>query len=146
MYKKQIPLFKLNVVIWLKTMKMMLKLKNKSHTYNINSPRARHGHGTRTSTYRATYFPYCTKEWNQLNDDKKFESIKKFKKKTLVKVIRTQENSVWVSDIYGTKVLTRLRLNFSHLNEHKFRQNFNDTVNHVQLWCCYWNNYSLPLE
>ena len=62
-------------------MKMMLKLKNKSHTYNINSPRARHGHGTRTSTYRATYLPYCTKEWNQLNDDKKFESIKKFKKK-----------------------------------------------------------------
>ena len=50
---------------------------------------------TRTSTFRATFFPYCTKEWNQLNDDiKKIESIKKFKK-TLIKIIRTQENCFW---------------------------------------------------
>ena len=34
-----------------------------------------------------------------------------------------------VSDIYGIKVLTCLRLSFSHLNEHKFKRNFNDTVN-----------------
>ena len=27
------------------------------------------------------------------------------------------------------KLLTRLRLNFSHLNEHKFRHNFNDMIN-----------------
>ena len=27
------------------------------------------------------------------------------------------------------KLLTRLQLNFSHLNEHKFRRNFRDTVN-----------------
>ena len=26
-------------------------------------------------------------------------------------------------------MLTRSRLNFSHLNEHKFRDNFNDTIN-----------------
>ena len=49
---------------------------------------------------------------------------------TLIKVIRTKENSVLgVSDIYGIKLLTRLKLNFSHLNEHKFRQNCNDTIN-----------------
>ena len=36
---------------------------------------------TRISTFRATFLPYCTKKWNQLNDDiKKIESIKKFKK------------------------------------------------------------------
>ena len=36
----------------------------------------------RTSTFCATFFPYCKKEWNQLNDNiKKIESIKKFKKK-----------------------------------------------------------------
>ena len=29
----------------------------------------------------------------------------------------------------GIKLLNRLRLNFSHLNEHKFRNNFLDTVN-----------------
>ena len=48
---------------------------------------------TRTSTFYTTFFPYCTKEWNQLNDDiKKIESIKKFKK-MLTKVSRTKENS-----------------------------------------------------
>ena len=79
----------------------------------------------RTSTFRATFFPYCTKEWNQLNDDiKKIESIKKFKK-VLIKIIRTK-----VSGIYGLKLHTRLRLNFSHLNvKHKFRHNFSDMIN-----------------
>ena len=52
------------------------------------------------------------------------------KQKTLIKVIRTKENSVFgVSDIYGIKLLTRLRLNFSHFYEHTFRHNFKDTVN-----------------
>ena len=34
-----------------------------------------------------------------------------------------------VHDINGLKLLTRLRLNFCHLNEHKFRHNFNDAIN-----------------
>ena len=29
----------------------------------------------------------------------------------------------------GVKLLTRLRLDFSHLNKHKFRHGFNDTLN-----------------
>ena len=59
----------------------------------------------------------------------KIESIKKLKK-TLIKITRTKENCV----VFGVsnssiKLLTRLRLNFIHLNEHKFRNNFNDTLN-----------------
>ena len=79
---------------------------------------------TQTSTLRVTFFLYCTKKWNQLNNDiNKVESIKKLRK-TLIKVIRTKENPIFgVSDIYGIKVLTRLRFNFSHLNEGKFRNN-----------------------
>ena len=59
-----------------------------------------------TSTFCATFSAYCTKEWNQLNDDiEKIESIKKFKKK-LIKIIRTKENFVFrVSDIYRMKHL-----------------------------------------
>ena len=31
---------------------------------------------TKTSTFQATFFPYCTEEWNQLNDDlQKVDSI-----------------------------------------------------------------------
>ena len=36
-----------------------------------------------------------------------------------------------VHDPLGAKLLTRLRLKFSHLNEHKFRHGFNDTINSI---------------
>ena len=56
-----------------------------------------------TYIFCITFFPHCTKEWNQLNDDiKKVESIKKLKNKML---------------------------NLNHLNEHKFRNNFNNIIN-----------------
>ena len=107
-------------------------LPDNERTYNTRSSLRNtiKAFATQRSTFRATFFPYCTKEWNQLNDDiKKIELIKKFKK-TLIKIIRAKENTVFGdSDIYGVKLLTRLRLNFSHLNEHKFRHNFNDTIN-----------------
>ena len=34
-----------------------------------------------------------------------------------------------IYDPLGVKLLTRLRLQFSHLNEHKFRHGFSDTIN-----------------
>ena len=34
-----------------------------------------------------------------------------------------------VYHIYCIKLLTHLKLNLSHLNEHKFRKHFNDTIN-----------------
>ena len=44
--------------------------------------------------------------------------------------VRPKENSVFaVHDINGVKVLTRLRLDFNHLAEKKFRHNFNDFMN-----------------
>ena len=39
-------------------------------------------------------------------------------------------NSVYnIHDPHGLKLLTRLRVNFSHLREHKFNHNFLDTLN-----------------
>ena len=61
---------------------------------------------------------------------KKFEtvSVNKFKE-TIISFIRLKENSVFaIHDTKGLKLLTRLSLNFSHLNEHKFRHGFKDTV------------------
>ena len=41
-----------------------------------------------------------------------------------------KENPLFsVYDPLGVKLLTRLRLEFSHLNEHKFRHDFKDTLN-----------------
>ena len=44
-------------------------------------------------------------------------------------VTDNKENSAFsVCDPYGVKLLKRLRLQFSHLKEHKFRHGFGDTV------------------
>ena len=44
--------------------------------------------------------------------------------------MKIKENSTFpVSDPHGLKLLTHLRLNFNHLNEHKFKHNFRDTLN-----------------
>ena len=64
------------------------------------------------------------------------------------------QNSVYnIHDPVGIKYLTRLRLGLSHLNEHKFRHNFQDylnplcscsleveTTNHCFLHCHYYND------
>ena len=47
-------------------------------------------------------------------------------------VADNKENSAFsVYDPYGLKLLMRLRLQFSHLKEHKFRHGFGDTVRPV---------------
>ena len=44
--------------------------------------------------------------------------------------IRIKENSIFaLHDSLGIKLLTRLRLDCNHLNKHKFRHNFRDTLN-----------------
>ena len=85
---------------------------------------------TRTQAFSSDFFSYCIMEWNKLNDKvRNAVSIIIFKNQ-IVNFIKTKENSLsGIHDILGVKLLTCLRLNFSHLNEHKFRHNFKDTIN-----------------
>ena len=51
-------------------------------------------------------------------------------KKTLLAYIRPKNSSTYnITDPIGLKLLSRLRVNLSHLREHKFRHNFLDTIN-----------------
>lgn len=60
---------------------------------------------------------------------KKVESINKFKN-SIFGFLKVKENAIFaIHDPVGIKILSRLRLNFSHLNEHKFRHNFRYTIN-----------------
>ena len=79
--------------------------------------------------FESSFFPYCIKEWNNLSDElRKIESTVQFKTKIL-SFIRPKETSIFkIHDINGIKLLNRLRLHFSDLNEHKFRHNFRTTV------------------
>ena len=74
-------------------------------------------------------FPYWVSKWNKLNDPlRNANSIYKFKN-YLVKFIKIKENpTVSICNLLGLKLLTCFGLNFTHLNEHKFRHNFRETV------------------
>ena len=80
----------------------------------------------RTKTFESSFFPYRAEAWGNLSDElRNINSINTFKS-SLLNFVRPTENSVFeVHDIKSVKIFTRLRLDFSHLNEHKFRQIFN---------------------
>ena len=83
---------------------------------------------SRIKSFENTFFLYCINEWNNLTaeirDSKSVSALKK-----LIKCEK-KENSIFsIYDPLGVKLLTRLRLQISHLNEHKFRHGFGDTIN-----------------
>ena len=83
----------------------------------------------RTVRYKNSFFPYCTSQWNSL-DSKLLDlpSIASFKH-ALARFYRPSPSLLYnVHHPKGIIFLNRLRVNFSHLKEHKFRHNFQDTV------------------
>ena len=83
-----------------------------------------------TNFFASSFYPFSIDQWNELDPElKNIKSLSSFKK-CLLAFIRPSPMEVFnVTDYSGLKLLTRLRLNFSHLNEHKFRHNFRDTIN-----------------
>ena len=84
----------------------------------------------RTDCFKYSFFPNSLSEWSQLGPEiQNSESIAVFKIK-LLSFIRPSKISLFnVNDPEGVKYLTRLHLRFSHLNYHKFRHSFLDTLN-----------------
>ena len=79
---------------------------------------------TRTKVFENSFFPYCSKECLKLGQEiQSIDSSKQFKK-TILDFIRLKENSIHaINDMSGLKLIARLRVNFIHLNELKFRHN-----------------------
>ena len=84
----------------------------------------------RTEYFANSFFQYTIKEWNNLSPEiRKSVSYEVFKN-SLLKFIRPSPNSLFnVFDSLGIKLLTRLRLGFSHLREHKPNHNIQGTIN-----------------
>ena len=93
--------------------------------YNLRKPRVYDENIVRTVRFSNTYFQNALHEWNLLDDEiKNSRSISEFKRK-LLQIIKPVKNSMYnISDIDGIKYLTKIRLKFSALNEHKFRHKF----------------------
>ena len=62
-----------------------------------------------------------------------------------------ENKTISIYDHLGIKLLNRLRVDFSHLNEHKFRHKFADTLNPLcscsleTKSCQYYNNIHITL-
>ena len=83
---------------------------------------------SRTKSFSKTFFSYCIDKWNKLHPGiRNALSIYKFKKSIITEKLENSSHNV--HDPVGVKVLSRLRLQFTNLNKHKFRHVFNDTAN-----------------
>ena len=92
---------------------------------------------SRTNRFANSFYPFCVREWNNLESSLRvLPSISQFKT-AIIRIIRPPKRSIYhLSDIPGSKLLTRLRLEFSELREHKFRHNFRVEDNeHFLLHC-----------
>ena len=89
----------------------------------------------RTDCFKNCFFPSTPNDWYKLHETiRNSESISIFKSR-LLSFIRPLESNVYnILDPIGLKFLNSLRLGFSHLNEHRFRHNFQDCM-HPLYFC-----------
>ena len=84
----------------------------------------------RTNSFQDSFFPYCFNEWNKIDETIRKSTSLSFFKSSLLRFIRPSIRPIYnIHNPKGLKLLTRLRLGLSHLREHKFRHNFQDTIN-----------------
>ena len=71
------------------------------------------------------FFSYTVIEWNKLDNNVRNSELVSAFKKQIIKFIRPNPNSKFnVYNPHRIKLLTRSRVGLSHLREHKFRHNF----------------------
>ena len=81
---------------------------------------------SRTERYDNSFFPYCIENWNKLDDTVKFLPSLTCFKKHLNSFIRPIGKSFYgVNDNSGIKLLSKIRVEFSDLRDHRYNHNFN---------------------
>ena len=84
----------------------------------------------KTELYGNSFLPLTVNEWSKLDSDIKNSDYYAIFLKKLLGFIRPAGNSVYdINYSFGVRLINKLCLGFSHLREHKFRHNFDDTVN-----------------
>ena len=84
----------------------------------------------RTECFKYSFFPSTLTDWFNLDENiRNSESISSFKNKLLSFIRPVQRSTFNIFDPIRIKLFTQLRLDLSHLNEHRFRHNFQDCMN-----------------
>ena len=108
---------------------------------------------SRTERYVNSFFPFCIKNWNNLDNTIKPAPTLSVFKTNLVKFVRPKGNTFYsIRDRYCVKLLTKIGVSFSDLRDHRFNHNFNclnptclcclgdKTTVHFLLCCPRYNN------
>ena len=106
-------------------------IPSESHIYSTRNSENVKTFYCRTAQFKFSFFlPYSVTKWNKLDMNLCNAKSLLIFRNLLLKIGRPMQNSIYnIHDPVGIKYLTRLRLGLSHLNEHKFRHNFQDYVN-----------------
>ena len=97
----------------------------RKHHYNLRRPNVYEPNVISTNRFSHTYFQNCMREWNLLDETIKNSPTISVFKGELVRLVRPSKKSYFgINDIEGIRLLTRLRVHFSDLREHKFRHKF----------------------
>lgn len=112
----------------------------------------------RTERYRNSFFPFCISQWNALDSHIRVRpSISTFKRAIFDFLRPKPAPSFKLSNHRGFTLITRLRVGFSHLRDHKFRHGFTidpfcncrtnsiETTEHFLLHCSNYSNLRLVL-
>ena len=84
----------------------------------------------RTECFKNSFFPSVVSNWNKLDPDIRDSRNYSIFCKSIPKFIRHVEMKPYhINNSVGVKLVTRLRLSFSHLYESKFRHDFKNTLN-----------------
>ena len=115
-----------------------LATRKLSHIHNLHSqmrnphrhPKTFHVFPRRTEYFKNSFFPHVINKWNKLDPNICSSSNYHLFCTALLKFIRPVKRKIFnINDPFGIKLLTRLKLGFSHFPEHKFRRGFKDTLN-----------------
>ena len=80
--------------------------------------------------FKNSFIPNVIYEWNKLDPHiRSSASYNPFRNTLLQFIMPAQKKTLNINDSVGVKLLTRLRLGFSHPREHKFRHGFRDILN-----------------
>ena len=126
----------------------------RTFSYKLRRPNVFESSAKRIDKFTHTYFQNCVREWNQVDQSiRNCPTIFGFKFQ-LVRLVRPTKKSIFgVHDIEGVRLLTRLRVQFSDLHEHRFKHRFHysnamclcqtsiDDNEHFLLHCPRYANY-----
>ena len=113
-----------------------------THSYITSTTKKFHRHPNtfhvlpcRTEYFKNSFFPHVINEWNKLDRNIRSSSNYQISRKAFLKFLKSVGKKIFnINDPFGINMLTRLKLGFSHLREHKFRHGFKDTLS--QLCSC----------